>query len=57
MSKKKNYKTFPKPITVARAFAKNGWQIESIAGHYGIAVWHVELLLAKHILKTNGWEL
>ena len=54
--KPRRYKTIPKPQVIARAFAKHGYQIATIAGHYGISEGHVELLLAKYINKLNGWN-
>lgn len=53
MAKKKS---IPKPKTVARAFAKHGYQIPTIAGHYGLSIGTIEYLLAKYINKLSGWE-
>lgn len=54
--KKKPKKTIPRPTTVARAFAKHGYPIQTIAGHYGIGLGTVEYLLAKYINKISGWD-
>lgn len=54
--KKKKPQTFPKPKTVAMAFAKHGYQIETIANHYDLYPSTVEELLAKYIRKISGWD-
>ena len=56
MKYRKKPKTMPKPETIARAFAQQGYQLETIANHYDLYQGTIEEMLAKYICKLKKWN-
>jgi transposase len=54
--RKKKPNTIPKPETVARAFAQQGYQIETIANHYDLKVSTIEAMIAGYICRIKKWN-